>query len=317
MGREQPVPRTEAGPSVEFIVPFYGDPAHLRETVASLQTQVDTDWRAMVIDDCYPDPSASAWVRDLDDDRISHRRHDQNLGTTATYGEGLALATADYVTFLGCDDRLLPGYLAALRPLFGRSPSVIQPGVRVIDGQGEVSRSLTDRVKAGLRPTRRTGLLAGEPVLTSLLRGNWTYFPSLCWRRETVARLGFRPFPVVQDLALLTDVLVDGGSILVDSEVTFEYRRHRDSYSNAGARTGTRFEEERTFFDEVAVELDGIGWHQAARAARLRPTSRAHALTHVPRALLGADLAAVGRLSGHAAAWRPANRAVHSTTTKD
>ena len=50
------------------------------------------------------------------------------------------------------------------------------------------------------RPERRDGAL-GKDALVSLLRGNWTYFPSLCWRRDLVgldrlpSRVRRRPGP--------------------------------------------------------------------------------------------------------------------------
>ena len=72
--------------------------------------------------------------------------------------------------------------------------------------------------------------LSGESLARSLLRGNWTYFPALCWRTSVVQGIGFRSgLNVVQDLALLLDVSLQGGALLLDPEVTFAYRRHAAS----------------------------------------------------------------------------------------
>ena len=45
-------------------------------------------------------------------------------------------------------------------------------------------RGLADRVKRHVYAPRGPGetVLYGEPLATSLLRGNWLYFPSLAWR---------------------------------------------------------------------------------------------------------------------------------------
>ena len=86
---------------------------------------------------------------------------------------------------------------------------------------------------------------------------------------------------MVQDLALLVDVLMLGGTLAVDPEVTFEYRRHAMSDSAVKAGTGARFDEERAYFVSISRELAELGWHRAARTALLRPTSRAHAASLV------------------------------------
>ena len=74
---------------------------------------------------------------------------------------------------------------------------------------------------------------SARDALVSLLRGNWTYFPSLCWRRDLVTSIGFRPrYGVVLDLGLLLDVLASGGDLLVLPGTHFRYRRHANSASS-------------------------------------------------------------------------------------
>ncbi|MCY7395414.1 MAG: glycosyltransferase [Nocardioides sp.] len=288
-------------PLVEFVIPFYGAPDYLHQAVGSLRDQGVPDWRATILDDCYPYPGLDDWVTSLHDPRIRVLHNATTLGVNANFSRALSVATAEYVVILGCDDRLLPTYVETVHRLVETTRAqVIQPGVRIIDRAGDARLPLVDRVKRSSRPRGRA-VLRGEDPVASLLRGNWCYFPSLCWHRETAARIGFRAdYQVVQDLALLVDVLLAGGTLVVDDEVCFEYRRHAASLSSVQAVSGGRFEEERAYFADITRRAQDVGWSRAARAGRARVMSRAHALTMLPTAVRTADVGAVTRLARHA-----------------
>jgi glycosyltransferase involved in cell wall biosynthesis len=290
--------------SLEFMVPFYGDPALLKETIASVQAQTDGDWRLTVVDDGYPDDSIPGWFAALGDERVRYLRNEQNLGANKNYEKCLALATADDVTVLGADDLLRPNYVAVVRAARGQFPdaAVIQPGVEVIDEHGRPTRSLADLVKRVYAPRPEGPVdLRGEDVAASLLKGNWLYFPALCFSVASVRRKGFREgLNVVQDLALVLDLLMSGQSLVVDPTVCFAYRRHGGSDSSWRALEGTRFVEERDFFLLVADEAAVLGWSRAARAARLHLSSRLHALTYLPAAVRTWHRVGIRNLSRHA-----------------
>ena len=126
------------------------------------------------------------------------------------------LVTADRYVVMGCDDVLLPGYLAGVRALADAHPdaAVIAPGVEVIDADDHVVRPLGDRIKSVLAPSSAT-VLRGEAMATSLYRGNWTYFPSLLWRTDAVRTVGFREgLDVVLDLAPGEQILQPGYGVI-------------------------------------------------------------------------------------------------------
>lgn len=289
--------------SIEILLPFHGDPTYLRQTVESVLAQTDPAWRLTLLDDHYPDPAPADWVRGLGDTRIVVSRNERTLGANASYRKLLAASTGEHVVVLGADDRLLPRYVESMRELVRAHPDarVVQPGVRVIDEHGREVAGLADRMKSALRrgPAGRR-CLEGCDAASSLLVGNWTYFPSLLWHGPTIRRIGFRGYDVVQDLALLIDVIVDGGALVVGDEPTFEYRRHAASDSSVRALSGSRFAEERAYFRTIGSELRQHGWPRAARAARWRLTSRAHALSLVPRTLSRGDLHGTASLVRHA-----------------
>ena len=292
--------------TLDVMLPFYGDPVLLRETVASVQAQTDESWRLFIIDDGYPDPDVARWFATLKKDpRIEYHRNSENLGANGNYSRALSMATADLVTILGADDRLLPDYVKFAKATFQSVPDSVvmyQPGVQVIDGEGRPILPIADRVKQRMRPVADIpSRWGGPPLAESLLHGNWTYFPSICWRREPLQAAGFRVgYDVVQDFALILDLIAAGHDMVIDPNVSFEYRRHGTSDSAVRSLTGQRFAEERALFSESSRRFAAMGWDRAARAARLRATSRMNALTVLPAAVRGRQWAAVPGLLNHA-----------------
>ncbi|MEO9326462.1 glycosyltransferase family 2 protein [Gordonia aurantiaca] len=276
---------------IDVMMPFYGDVAQFRQAVTSVLDQTDPDLRLVVVDDCYPDPEPREWLMSLGDARVHYLRNQTNLGVNGNFRRCVELVTADWFVVMGCDDVMHPDYLRTVGMLARHHPtaSVIQPGVDVIDEHGRPVRPLGDRIKGVLAPSFAT-VLSGERLATSLLHGNWTYFPSLLWRTAAVREVGFRPgLEIVLDLALLLDLAAGDGSLVYDPEVVFSYRRHSASVSSVQAVDGRRFDEENRFFAQEAKRFAGLGWSRAARAARMHATSR---LNHL-QARVGAGL---GRL---------------------
>jgi glycosyltransferase involved in cell wall biosynthesis len=286
-----------------ILLPFWGRFDHFRLAVESVLAQTDGNWRLTVVDDVYPDVAPGEWVQSLDDTRIEYVRNARNLGVSKNYLACVERMRGEYSMLLGCDDRLLPGFLARVHQLISDNPGVaiVQPGAEVIDADGAVVRPLVDRMKTALRP-RISGpsVLRGEQLAHSLLRGNWTYFPSLVWRVDLLRRYGFDPdLDVVQDLSMLLDITSDGGALVLDNEVRFQYRRHGNSVSSATAVDGSRFRQERTLFDAQRARFTAQGWTRAAGAARWHWFSRFNALTRLPAAIVQRNGTGVRALGSH------------------
>jgi len=282
--------------TVDVLLPYYGDVAMMKQAVESILGQTSPDWTLTVIDDGYPDESIPGYFGTLadQDSRITYLRNEQNLGANGNYRKALTFVRNELAVVMGADDVMLKNYVETVAAAHEQFPSaqIIQPGVEVIDEHNQPAMGLVDRMKrlyaprvpgSNGRPGRR--LLSGEPLAVSLIRGNWLYFPSVCWKSDALVAMSFREgLDVVQDLALALDLIKAGGCLVVDSTVCFQYRRHRGSDSSWRALEGTRFIEERQFFTGMADELDAIGWRRAARASRLHLSSRLNAATLLPRA---------------------------------
>jgi glycosyltransferase involved in cell wall biosynthesis len=274
---------------IEIFVPFWGDPELLFATIASVQAQTDQDWNLVVVDDCYPDPSVAEHFAAEADPRIRYLRNETNLGITDNYARCRDLASAELMMFLGCDDLLHPGFLATVRADHAAYPeaAIIQVGVRVIDEEDTLIDPLADKVKRAIMPRVHAPTeLGGEALAVSLLRGDWLYWPSLVFRTERVQAYPFREgLPIIQDLALVVDMVAAGETMVLDPTVCFSYRRHTGSASSTSLLHGRRLPDERRYYAEAADQMRAHGWRRAARTARLRWTSRLHALTLLPQAL--------------------------------
>ena len=274
--------------TIEIFLPFWGDPELLYKTVDSVRAQTRDDWRLIVLDDQYPDLTVSDYFAALDDDRITYIRNEKNLGITDNYREAISRATTEFISILGCDGLLHPNYLEVIHRTIAAFPDVdvIQPGVEVIDEHGVVGTPLVDRVKQGLLAPKISdgvAVLRGEEMATSLIRGDWLYWPSLTFKTSTLKRIDFRDgLPIIQDLALLMDIAFEGGALAYTPELAFSYRRHGASASQKTIMDGRRFRDERTYYRQAIALAKQQGFKRTARTARIRLMSRLHAVTEIP-----------------------------------
>lgn len=301
------MPELKGGLGVlDIMLPYWGDPKYLHAAVDSICAQDADQWRLTIIDDHYPDESAADHYRQLDDPRIRFIRNDRNLGLAANFQRCLDLAEAEYVMFMGSDDLLEPGYVRAITQMLQLNDDVhiVQPGVRVIDGNGKNYLSAADIAKRLLRPRASASRLrSGEPLACSLLHGDWLYWPSLAFRTKTIKQVRFREeYSMILDLGIVLDLVVRGARLVVLEDEVFCYRRHRASASAVALHDGVRFAEDRNFFARQTIRMRELGWRRAARAARLRITSRGHALALLPKAIVQRDWGWIRTLLHHISA---------------
>jgi len=292
-----------AGQPVEILIPYVGDRALLEVAVHSVQRQWDPSWRLLVVEDGPQGTGCGEWLAALNDDRITHLVNPRNLGLARNFQHCLESSRCERIVFMGCDDALLPNYVDLVRAAARLFPvaAAISPAVEVIDNWGHRARPLTDRVKSALAPKPQSATVySGQPLLSSLMLGNWAYFPAICWSREQVLALGFRAdLPVTLDLALLAEVILAEGELVLLPETAFQYRRHHMSVSSRAADNASRFAEEERLYAELTAACRARGWEDAARASRIHATSRLHAASLLLPTLQSRDVIATRRLAKH------------------
>ena len=275
--------------TIDIALPFYGDVDFMKQTVASVLVQTDPNWHLIVVDDGYPDPSLPEWCAGLNDSRVSYTRNESNLGANGNFQKCLGLLSAEFCLVMGADDLLEPNFVSVVNNTIQKhsNVSMIHPGVKVIDETNNEISTRSDQIKANIRDTvKDSQVLSGESLASSLMKGNWMYFPSITWRTKAIQEIGFRPdFNVCQDLGLAMDLIMQGGQLALIPNEIFRYRRHIASDSSIKAINGERFTDERSFFNAMANDLEKIGWHKAARSAKLHLTSRLHAASLIPKSI--------------------------------
>lgn len=289
-------------PRIDVVLPFYGDLERLKIAVASVLSQDSRDFRLVCVDDRAPDPAAGEWVQALSDPRVTYVRNPRNLGLAANFDRCVDLVAAPWFVMMGADDVMLPHYLSTVLELVARAPDVamVQPGVTVIDEVGAPHKPLADRVKAALRPAThgRPRKLGGPALARSLTRADWAYFPSITWRADVVKKHRFdQRYPIALDLALMLNIILDGGTMLLDDRVVFHYRRHRSSESAVTAIDGTRFRQEIDLFTAYQRRFAAVGWRAASWEAKAHVVTRLNAAIEAIRAMVSRDLGRAARLA--------------------
>lgn len=255
----------------------------MRECVESVLKQ-DTDrWYLTVLDDAYPDPTIKEWMMGLNHPRIKYLRNEKNLGIVGNYRKLISLAEQDLLVLLGCDDILLPNYVSTILDAHEKFPTaaIIQPGTKVIDEHGQEGQTLPDWAKTKLVMPRSTQpkLLSGEQLATSLLTGDWLYWPSIAFKRDRLKGIDFNPdLKITHDLAFVMDMVFAGEKLLLDPTICFAYRRHTASASTGSLLDGRRFTDERQYFKIAKMQAKAANWPKAERAARWHLTSRANGI---------------------------------------
>jgi glycosyltransferase involved in cell wall biosynthesis len=110
---------------VTVVIPCYNYGHFLPAAVASALTQESVDVDVIIVDDASTDGSAHVARRlAATDPRVEVVAHDVNRGHIATYNDGVAQVTGEYVVLLSADDLLASGALGRATALMSHHPSV-------------------------------------------------------------------------------------------------------------------------------------------------------------------------------------------------
>lgn len=263
-------------------VPFYSGLEYLREALESARAQSDGGWTLTVVDDSPEKRGVRELVESFGDARLAYLANDGNLGMVACWNRCLSEVepAAELVTLLHADDRLLPGYVAAMQWLAAVQPraAALFCAARTIGANGRERFSLQDDVKRFLVPRGGVAVeLRGEAGVRALMRGNFVVCPTLCFRRSVLGARRFEPrWRQVQDLELLTRLLFEGETLAGLREAHYAYRRHDANATARQTESLLRFEEEFAVFDAIAARAETLGWSRAARTSRKKTILRLH-----------------------------------------
>lgn len=103
-------------PLVSVIMNCYNSETYLREAIDSVYAQTYKNWEIIFWDNCSTDGSAK--IANSYDSRLRYFRGEKNIPLGAARNLALEKVRGEFVTFLDCDDLILPQKLEKLVPLF-------------------------------------------------------------------------------------------------------------------------------------------------------------------------------------------------------
>ncbi len=284
---------------ITLSIPYYSDFALLKQTLRSIAAQRHPAVRVLICDDS-PAGLDEAQKRELLAlcGRFPGRvvKNATNLGMARTWNRCLDDADTDLVTIVHGDDELEEDYAGEMVRLAAAHPeaSALFCGASIIGADQRAAFSFPDLYKELLVPRHGDALvLSGDRALASLMRGNYIFCPSVCYRRSQLHGRRFDPrYRMVLDMDLTTGLLLDGHALVgVPRRRLYRYRRHAENATQHLTRDLTRFREESSFFLDVARRAEQVGFARAARIARQRRIVKLNLLFCVVRDLRRGQLA--------------------------
>lgn len=102
---------------VTVIIPTYGKPKFLRDSIISVLNQTFTDFELIIVDDNNPDTESRKDTEELvnrlmqQDSRVRYLKHMKNMNGAVARNTGFAVAQGKYISFLDSDDEYMPDRL--------------------------------------------------------------------------------------------------------------------------------------------------------------------------------------------------------------
>ncbi|HVT35524.1 MAG TPA: glycosyltransferase [Nevskiaceae bacterium] len=260
------------------VLPVYNGASYVGTAVRSILDQTFADFELVVLDNCSDDGTAAIVaaaaggdprVRLLGSDSV--RSMEQNWDRARQLCAGSEIR-GEFLTLIGHDDLLLPGFLQTISDLIRACPQarLYQTHFRIIDGSGQVRRRC--------RPIPLRESAAG-------------YFRARCWgmrdsfgtgqvfrRQDYLACGGIPQYPrlLYADDMLWLKLLGEHGEMACSEQVCFEYRLHDNNTSSIATTAAYQasLAALRMFVEEIDAQLPWLLDGEMNRAGlKLRLTS--------------------------------------------
>lgn len=103
--------------TVTVIIPTFGNPKFLCDSIISVLNQTFTDFELIIVDDNNPDTESRKDTEELvnrlmqQDSRVKYLKHMKNMNGAVARNTGFAVAQGKYISFLDSDDEYMPDRL--------------------------------------------------------------------------------------------------------------------------------------------------------------------------------------------------------------
>ncbi len=128
-------------PTVSFILTTYNFAPYIKGAITSLLSQNGNyDFEIIVVDDCSTDNTEDV-VKNINDERLTYVRHEENKGVAQTINEAFQLTKGEFICRFDGDDEWYPGLLEKTIPYLKNNPSVgfVYGDISMIDSEGKIT----------------------------------------------------------------------------------------------------------------------------------------------------------------------------------
>ncbi len=266
-------------PLVSVCIPTYNYRRYLPQALESALAQTARDIEVVVVDNCSEDGSAEvieAYARR--DARIAAHRNERNLGMTANFNRGLALARGKYVKLLCADDVLEPECAERLVAALEAEPRAGLAGCarRYFRDDGTTVRIRAYAARATLVPGERA-------VRECFFKGNLIGEPTAVLFRRSDAGGGFdEAYRQAFDMALWLRLLEGRDFAFLEAPLC-GIREHGASGTGANLEAGRVTEDKLRLFERYAPRVQGSPLERLRWDARMASSVAREAAKHAPR----------------------------------
>lgn len=116
---------------ISIIIPTYGLPVYLKESIYSVLKQTYSDWELIIVDDNNPKTEARKKTEVIvesfakNDNRIKYIKHEQNKNGAVARNTGFSVAQGKYISLLDSDDEYFPERLQKCFDVMERAPESV------------------------------------------------------------------------------------------------------------------------------------------------------------------------------------------------
>ncbi len=256
---------------ITIAIPYYSGFSYFQAALQSALHQSISDYQILVVDNSADD-EVKAYLESLGEQRICYRKNPANLGMIGNFNRCLDLASTELVVILHADDELDRDYCKSVQEEASGYPEAVGffCAATIIDQTGKRKFSFADYVKTWLIPsTKEVIKIEGDIGASSLMRGNYIFAPTICFRKSTLGDRRFdEKWKQVLDLDLVTRFLLEGEHLVGLPQSRYRYRRHSGNATLEHTANLLRFDEEVQLYNQLSERFREKGWIRAADVAR-------------------------------------------------
>jgi len=272
-------------PLLGIVIPTYRYSNYLQTLLDSLESQTDSRWEAIVVDDSGNGSVSERVTVSLEARKLTCVVHDSNHGIPEAWNSGVRelISRNRYgaIAVVHDDDLLHPDYVKFSLHLLEQHPeiAVYHYRSRVVNRHGTSIVSIQDLVKVAFSPHLwgRKYVSRGDSGLAEILNNNFVFCPSMVFNLRHFETVKFEHhWKFVTDLHFVANALLSGKAFLRYPKPMYFYRRHSGNVTARLTKSTERFSEEIALYKYFERRCASVGYLRSARASRRRRSIKQH-----------------------------------------